>query len=712
MSTLALSNQLFFLQCLFVQLAALFSTLQAFLQSAKFVGAANSTQRKRISIFNALFCCNPNCPSQGVKSKQQAPASNVNSMPISLFDSLFAATTFNCSQEPYRQVRSIHSISVPISLFDAIFAVSTSNNLQESFLQLRSNCFTLKAVPWHPPSPLPPFASPHMPDVPTTDARDFASPQAHAEGPTTDGDVFVGPQAHTEGSRTAAGDVFVCSQAHTESPLTATENLIVCSGSLTAAGEVFVCSQEHVECELAVTENVLACSQAHTEGPLTTGGHVFAVSQAHTEGPITTTEDVFVGSQAHTEGPLTTVGHVFIDLQTGSCVNDLVQPAGSDPSHSRLPASKVPVSLAALPALCVPTVGSLSMCPTTHDNRARSTLPLSVLSFPYFGPEPDTPFLFPPASAKSPVELMSSSCDALGLFSYAAKNDADVDSSHEDVEARSADILPTKVIIRQPCEVTFATLAAKDLTKASMTCRQSFVALRPALRLREHLLFPCPPLIKETVLDAEDLGVSRLHHTANCNFVNACLSPRSCEATFSFLATKDLTKASMTCRKSFVALRPALKLQEHLQIPCSPSVKDTVSQNEAYHASRSYLAEALLGRFSSQDLSAPCSFSFLPLSTLVTLASASLNIFAVSHPAVRFRRAQREVEPVLLRNNIAARMFSKGAVYYCTLCQANFLSQALCSVCECMFCRVCDGTQSRFTQFFNSSTRCVCVGSV
>jgi hypothetical protein len=99
---------------------------------------------------------------------------------------------------------------------------------------------------------------------------------------------------------------------------------------------------------------VFVCPKAHTEGSLTTTGNVFCCSQAHTEGPLTTTDEVFFGSLAHAVDPLTTVGHVLIDLQPGSCESAPIQSAGSDPSNTHLPASKIPVSVTASPALCVP----------------------------------------------------------------------------------------------------------------------------------------------------------------------------------------------------------------------------------------------------------------------------------------------------------------------------------------------------------------------
>ena len=187
------------------------------------------------------------------------------------------------------------------------------------------------------------------------------------------------------------------------------------------------------------------------------------------------------------------------------------------------------------------------------------------------------------------------------------------------------------------------------------------------------------------------------------------LACQPCDFTFSILTIKELSRASMTCCKSFVSLRPALKLREHLFL-ANPSLNKTaVSQFDAHSASKCYLADALGDRFSSLDLLAPCSFSFLPLCTLLSLASVSISLFAVAHPAVRFRRAQRKVELVWLYNNVAVRRFSKGAVYYCTLCQATFLSRALYSVCECMICGECNCVKSQFTQFFNTSVSCDCV---
>jgi len=363
-----------------------------------------------------------------------------------------------------------------------------------------------------------------------------------------------------------------------------------------------------------------------------------------------------------------------------------------------------------------------------------------------------------------------------------------------EVETPSAEFLAC-----QPGEATFSSLTIQELSNASMTCRESFVSLRPALKLREHS-FPngratvkyaknnidqpasCLPVdthvlsnstSSESIIDSlrPVLGEYAFDSPATCVPVsmaasptpsapavyvidNTCVSPRSytsaisdegisprdfcvrhfqasskvdrdtpsadtlppeslacqpCEISFSILTVRELFRASITCRKSFASLSPALKLRELSLFTSHTSITDAVSQYEAHPASGSYLAEALTDRFNSQELVAPCSFSFLPLRTLLSLASVSINLFAVTHPAVRFRRAQRDVKPVWLRNNVAVRRLSKGAVYYCTLCQATFLSQALCSVCECMICVECDGVRSQFAQFFNTPVRCVCV---
>ena len=847
MSTLALSNQLFFLQCLFVQLSALFSTLQAFLQSAKFVGAAIPTQGKRISIFDALFCSTPSYLCQGVRSMQQVPESNINSMPISLFNALFAASLSNCSHEPFLQVRSNHSCPVPISLFDAIFAASTSNDFQESFLQPRSNCCNLKAVPLHPSSALPPFASPHVPNVPTTEVRVFASPQARTVDPLTPvGHVLIDLQpgsCESDPLQSAGSD-----PSNTHLPAS--------------------------KIPVSVAASPALCVPKSEPGP--DGDYVS-----------TNAGDLSSLAQAAIRDPLNTC--VF--LRTESCESDLIQPVSSDPSTTQLPASKIPVSLAASPALGVPSFGPPSKCPTTQDNPARRTEPLSIFSFPYFRPVPG-PFRFPPESAKRDDDIVDACVCSFGRSDIGTFANSCFVPTSESLESNTSqpDIcLPIDTLLSRP-NYSESSLRVSDPCEAvkriihpprlgleefafdsPATCGPMSVAASPTLTAPavdatddacvspkscissiacenfgvvdacvNHLkptttsacvdacdpesLAALPTLSASAVDDPESACVSpkayassssdqsfcvgevcvehSKHTTASAfenacdpesiaalpalrapavdapdnegisprscisstlaeNFdagdivENACFSPRSCdskisdvgvssccphhyqacshddretppadvllpevltrqpcEATFSILAAKDLIQASMTCRRSFVSLSPTLQLREHLLSTCPPLIKDTVSQNETHHASRSYLAEALLDRFSLQDLSAPCSFSFLPLSTLITLASASVNLFTVTHPAVRFRRAQRGVESVLLRNNVAVRMFSKGAVYYCTLCQATFLSQALCSVCECMICGECDGVQSRFTQFFNSPDRCICVSRV
>ena len=76
MSTLALSSQFFFLQCLFLQLSALFSTLRTFLHSTQcgmLVDTAFSSQRKQISIFDALFSCT---------TKTQVKETNQSNLPL------------------------------------------------------------------------------------------------------------------------------------------------------------------------------------------------------------------------------------------------------------------------------------------------------------------------------------------------------------------------------------------------------------------------------------------------------------------------------------------------------------------------------------------------------------------------------------------------------------------------------------------------------
>jgi hypothetical protein len=151
------------------------------------------------------------------------------------------------------------------------------------------------------------------------------------------------------------------------------------------------------------------------------------------------------------------------------CVNHSKHPTTSTTSASVSACD--PVSLAASPALRAPAVDAPDNKSISQRSYISSTsvenLDAGNLGVNRLQHTANSVFVNECSSPRSCVSKISD----VGIGSSGLRHFQE--SSHDDVETLSADILPTGVITRQPCEVTFSTLVTKDLIKASMTCRKS-----------------------------------------------------------------------------------------------------------------------------------------------------------------------------------------------------------------------------------------------